>query len=54
MHKRFELVEAWEVANHIPTDHQANSVLGGHRGGNKVKVYHSLVKQGLEGKVLPA
>ena len=52
--KRFELVEAWEVANHIPTDHQANSILGGHRGGNKVKLYHCLVKQGLEGKVLPA
>ena len=51
---RFELVEAWEVANQILTDHRAGSVLCGHRGGNKVKLYHSLVKQGLEGKVLPA
>ena len=25
--KRFELVEAWEVANQIPTDHQAGSIL---------------------------
>ena len=33
---RFELVEAWEVANHIPTNHQANSILGGQRGGNKL------------------